>query len=193
MTRPSILWVRIDPFMTMPVKVVWTGRRGSDPSWNGMTEAMCAEQLVNDIHISGRMAAAAALAVFNNEHSMKALKRTLDDTKSNFRVRVACAIALGKMVDDEKNCTALDHLIDYVKKMHYEQGQLKSNNYLNSFDRYYYVLKGVIESIGTCRDAEGYTPPKALDFLCEVLDDNDNSKNRFDDGWGPSGGHVVLL
>ena len=50
----ALLWVSIDPALELPLRVLWTGRP-DEPDWSGMPEAMCAEQLMHDRHLAGRL------------------------------------------------------------------------------------------------------------------------------------------
>eukprot|EP00965_Chrysotila_dentata_P217207 6189850-Pleurochrysis_carterae.AAC.2 len=44
-------------------------------------------------------------------------------------------------------------------------------------------LSALVEAIGCARDASGATPAEAFSLLIELLDDNDNTANEYDDGY----------
>lgn len=47
----------------------------------------------------------------------------------------------------------------------------------------YYVIRALLTALGNLRTAQGVAPPRVHDFLLEVLYLNDNTGNRFDDGY----------
>ena len=175
-----MLWVRVDPHMDLPLRVVWAGRADA-PRWNGMPEAMCAEQLTHDRHVGARIEAAWSLATFQTTTAIAQLASCLNDANAFYRVRTAAAAALGTMVDADTHFLALRKLIRYVKTTRYEHGHLKPNDF-GDFGEYA-ALKAAVEAIGTCRDASGVSPPEAVALLVELLDDNDNGANVFEDGY----------
>ena len=176
----SLLWVRIDPDMELPLRVHWTGR-SDEPRWNGLPEAMCKEQLVHDRQVASRLEAAAALATFKTQSAIDALAACVRDPEVFFRVRVAAAAALGSISDSASSAAAVRVLIKHVRDSHFERCYLKPNDFSEIGE--YAVLKATVEAIGTCRDAGGYSPTEACELLVELLDHNDNSSNAFADDY----------
>lgn len=175
-----LLWVRIDPNMELPLRVLWTGR-ADEPCWNGLPETMCAGQLVHDRHVSSRVEAATSLTTFKTPTAIDALSRCLRDAGAYFRVRTAAAMALGVMVDSATDLAAVRELIRHVRDRHFEAGSRRPNDFSDLGE--YAVLKACVEAIGTCRDGGGRTPPAAFELLLELLDENDNTSNDFADDY----------
>lgn len=174
-----LLWVRLDPSLELPIRVVWSGR--DEAMWSGMPEDMCTAQLLVDHDVASRESAALALSTFHTVTAIDTLAGVICDTTAYFRVRKAAAIALGRLVHPSTQYAAVDRLVDVVRELYYEDGYLRPNDFSALAD--YEVLKALVEALGTCRDARGQTPLAAFELLNELLDANDNSANEFDDGF----------
>jgi len=176
-----LLWVRLDPHMDWIIELQWTGRP-EEVRWSGQPEFMCREQLEHDKDVASQWEAAAALSTFSGSHSaMGALEFCLLDENNYFRVRAEAASSLSRLVSAETEHAALSKLLKLLKDKWYRGGQVAPNDFADFAE--YHVLKATIEAIGAAKDEMGDTPPDAIDLLLELLDDNDNAANEYDDSY----------
>ena len=176
-----LLWVRLDPAMEWMVDLQWTGRP-EEVRWSGQPEFMCREQLEHDKDVASQWEAAAALSTFSGSHSaMGALEFCLLDEENYYRVRAEAASSLSRLVSAETEHAALSKLLKLLKDKWYRGGQVAPNDFSDLAE--YHVLKATIEAIGAAKDEMGDTPHEAIDLLLELLDDNDNAANEYDDSY----------
>ena len=174
-------WVRLDPEMDWVMDLRWTGRP-EEARWNGQPEFMCREQLEHDNNVASQSEAAAALSTFSGSHSaMMALEFCVLDENIYYRVRAEAAASLGRLVSAETDYAALHKLLKLLRDKWYRGGQVAPNDFSDLAE--YHVLKATIEAVGSAKDEMGYTPAEAIDLLIDLLDDNDNAANEYDDGY----------
>ena len=62
-----------------------------------------------------------------------------------------------------------------------EDATLRPNDFSNFED--YFVQKAVMHAIATIRDEKDYTPSEVIEFLFDLLNSNDNSRNAYSDNY----------
>ncbi len=175
-----LLWLRLDPDQEWVARVVWTGRP-DEPRWSGQPEFMCREQLEHDKDVASQCDAVGALSTFVTHSAVEALHWCVLDANYYYRVRAEAAASLSRLAGAElEDNRALARLFQLLRERAYHEGQVAPNDFANLAE--YHVLKALVEAVGACKDAAGVTPPEALELLLELLDDNDNSQNEYDDG-----------
>jgi len=175
-----LLWVRLDPRLELPVRVTWTGRAG-DGAWAGMPESMCTAQLLFDRDVPSREAAAAALATFPNPTAVHTLVDVARDRSVYFRVRTAAVAALARLTALVSEGAAAEALVALARELLCDTGGHVLPNDFGDLSEYA-TFKALVEALGTCRDASGFTPAGAFELLLQLIDENDNESNEFDDG-----------
>ncbi|KAL1528971.1 hypothetical protein AB1Y20_010292 [Prymnesium parvum] len=175
-----LLWLRIDPELEYPLRVIWTGRR-DEPNWTGQPEFMCREQLERTIDVVSQIEAAMALSTFRTHTAVDALHAALSKPTNYYRVRVAAAASLALLSRASALLDAKDKLIDYLVDEYFVDEHLAPNDFSDLSA--YAVRKAVVEAIGNCRDDEGRAHPECILTLLSILDENDNSRNDFEDGY----------
>ena len=173
-----LLWLRVDPSLEWACRVAWSGRP-REPLWSGMPEGMVRDQLQLDRCVASQLDAVAALTTFPTLTAINTLEVALRDDEVFYRVRAAAAAALCALVAPATNYEALHRLIKYARERLYDDGAVRPNDFTDLGE--YFVTKAVIEAIGGAQTAEGTTPPKSLDLLHELLDENCNEGNEYDD------------
>lgn len=175
-----LLWVRLDPRLELPVRVTWTGRAG-EGAWAGMPESMCTAQLLFDRDVPSREAAAAALATFPNQTAVHTLVDVARDRSVYFRVRTAAVAALARLTALVSEGAAAEALVALARELLCDTGGHVLPNDFGDLSEYA-TFKALVEALGTCRDASGFTPAGAFELLLQLIDENDNESNEFDDG-----------
>jgi hypothetical protein len=175
-----LLWVRLDPRLELPVRVTWTGRAG-EGAWAGMPESMCTAQLLFDRDVPSREAAAAALATFPNQTAVHTLVDVARDRSVYFRVRTAAVAALARLTALVSEGAAAEALVALARELLCDTGGHVLPNGFGDLSEYA-TFKALVEALGTCRDASGFTPAGAFELLLQLIDENDNESNEFDDG-----------
>lgn len=175
-----LLWVRLDPRLELPVRVTWTGRAG-EGAWAGMPESMCTAQLLFDRDVPSREAAAAALATFPNQTAVHTLVDVARDRSVYFRVRTAAVAALARLTALVSEGAAAEALVALARELLCDTGSHVLPNDFGDLSEYA-TFKALVEALGTCRDASGFTPAGAFELLLQLIDENDNESNEFDDG-----------
>jgi hypothetical protein len=175
-----LLWVRLDPRLELPVRVTWTGRAG-EGAWAGMPESMCTAQLLFDRDVPSREAAAAALATFPNPTAVHTLVDVARDRSVYFRVRTAAVAALARLTALVSEGAAAEALVALARELLCDTGGHVLPNDFGDLSEYA-TFKALVEALGTCRDASGFTPAGAFELLLQLIDENDNESNEFDDG-----------
>src|SRR3990167_1031487 len=90
---------------------------------------------------------------------------------------MAAAKALAVSANKEAELVSLERLIGFFKHQYYDQRLgLPSPNDFSDFSLYYLKV-AVLQAISSVKDKEGYTPPELLDFLLDLLKNNENSQN----------------
>lgn len=163
-----IQWVRIDPdveyLRTISLK---------------LPEYMWIFQLEGDIDVIAQYEAVRGLA--EHVHSFKALdvlNKVLNDGQIYYPIRLEAGKAMAK-----NSTTGLDMLFKFFKKEFFDaQGaQIRPNDFSDLES--YFMQKGVAEVISNVKDNSGRTSPEVLEFLLDLLKNNDNSRNFYNDNY----------
>ena len=168
--EPPINWLRVDPEMEWICDVDFV-----------QPMRMWVEQLEKEEDAMAQVEAVQNMWHLQPDQVIPVLVRALEKETYFYAVRTEAAIALGKIPTDSSDCEGLNQLIRYFKKKYYSErtGQLKPNDFRNLVD--YHVKKAMVTAIGLACDKKGISSDKAVQFLFELLDQNDNSENEYDD------------
>ena len=89
------------------------------------------------------------------------------------------AIALGLVAGEETDFASVDGLIKYFREAWFDGPRMKANDFTDLSE--YFVRGAVPVALALARDRDGNSPPEALDFLIEVLQNNNNGGNPYTD------------
>ena len=117
------------------------------------------------------------------------LYEKLEDKQCFYRVRMKAAKSLSAISFPINAYKGLDYLIYYFKSRHFDKKVLKANDF-SSRDEYF-VDKTVLKSIIKVSDMSltyNYSRIRVnssfvIEFLSEILKNNDNSSNPYDDSY----------
>lgn len=182
----ELLWVRVDPFLEIPMRVVRNARR-DQPLWSGLPKNMCTHQLERDSDVASQQEAARALSTYHVTSSIRTLYDCLADDGHYFRVRIAAVQSLSLM--ESQNVSKfeiteqlpLSSLLVFLQSTYFANGQIYPNDFSDVGN--YEVLKALVEALGTFRANDDFTPPVVIAGLLEFVRDNDNSLNEYDDDY----------
>ena len=110
---------------------------------------------------------------------VNALTLCLRNRKVFHKVRMDAAIALGLVAGEETDFASVDGLIKYYREVWFDGPRMKANDFTDLPE---YFLRGAVPvALALVRDRDGNSPPEALDFLIEVLQNNNNGGNPYTD------------
>lgn len=125
------------------------------------------------------------LATFPTSNALGALNRVVNNAHVFYRVRVEAAHALSRSSPSSSSDIAagdahwigLDHLLRTFKALFYNQDgtQLLPNSFADFCN--YHLQKILPLAMAQVQDKEGRTPSDVLEFLLDLLKNNDNSLN----------------
>jgi len=124
-------------------------------------------------------------------HVCKSLQRIVKDHKQFWRVQEGALLALpgisSRLRAEDANKIALEQAAFLMDRFQDKYGipsqqQLPRTNDFSDIKEYF-VMRALLRSLGKLRTAGGIVPTTVYDFLVEVLHLNDNTNNRFDDGY----------
>ena len=175
-----VLWVRVDPDFEMLRKLQIS-----------QNDFMWVEQIKKEKvdAISQIDAIKAVRSTTEYSKVMELLFNLLEDTSNYYRVRMEAAKTLAVISYPINAFKGLDFLIYYFKKRHYENEVLKPNDF-SSLEEYY-VDKAVLKNIIKVNDMSltfnnsriRVNSNFVVEFLAELLRNNDNSVNYYDDSF----------
>lgn len=173
-----VLWVRVDPDFELLRKVDVIQ---SDFMW---IEQMKKER--EDV-LAQYDAIKAAKRTTDYANVLNLLLEILENKNYYYRVRCRAAKTLAAISFPINAYKGLDYLIYYFKKKHYDHEMLKGNNFDSAEE--YFVDKTVLQSLIKVNDmslTHSYTRVKVnssfvVEFIAELLRNNDNSANFYDD------------
>jgi Bromodomain len=173
-----VLWVRVDPDFEILRKVEIA-----------YTDFMWMEQLKKEKEdvLAQYEAILAARTSTDYTNVLNLLYEKLEDKQCFYRVRMKAAKSLSAISYPINAYKGLDYLIYYFKTKHFEKKLLKANDF-SSRDEYF-VDKTVLKSIIKVSDMSltyNYARVRVnssfvVEFLADVLKNNDNSCNTYDD------------
>ena len=179
-----IKYVRVDPDMNWfaSVKV-----NQPEPMWGHQL------QISKDV-VAQSEAIAGLSAIRPQTYSVVNLLTTcLRNKKVFYRVRAEAAAALGRTADSSTNWTGLDNMTKFYRESVYGEESLMRPNDFSDLSEYF-VRQSIPLAVAAVRDAGGNSPAEALDFLIEIMDNNDNRGNVYsDDNFLASNLHALGL
>eukprot|EP01133_Synstelium_polycarpum_P013066 gene13066-15367_t len=146
-------------------------------------EYMWIHQLELDRDVIAQSDALRGIRQFVSSNSLRAVFKFFSNPKYFYKVRVEAAYVISAMTCKETNYEGLDLMINYFKSQYFnpESHLLEENNF-NDFSSYF-IKKIIPISVSLMKDKEGRTPIEAIEFLIDLLKDNDNSTNPFSDNY----------
>ncbi|KAM9963646.1 hypothetical protein ACTFIW_006884 [Dictyostelium discoideum] len=165
-----LLWFRIDPELEWIHRITFR-----------QPEYMWIHQLELDRDVIAQMEAIKGLKDYISFNSVRAVFKFIQNSRYFYRVRCDAAMLLSKLSTKETNFEGLNVLVSYFKGLFFDRdsNQLKPNSF-KDFNSYF-MQKSIPLSISLIKDKEGRTPIECIEFLIELLKDNDNSLNTYSD------------
>lgn len=164
-----LLWIRVDPQLNWGPALTF-----KQPMY------MWIFQLQMDRDYVAQLLAVNHIADEPTEGGVEGLKNALMDrnTVHFHRTRVAAAMALAR-VNKAADFSSMELLIGFFKDHFYDNK--KTMPLPNDFSNFimYYLKMGLVTAIGSIRAKDGKTPKEVLEFLLELLRDDDNSLNDY--------------
>ncbi|XP_078698884.1 transcription initiation factor TFIID subunit 2-like [Branchiostoma floridae x Branchiostoma belcheri] len=169
-----VLWIRIDPQLTLVRKVEW---QQPDFMWQ--------YQLRYERDIIAQHDSIQALEQFPTPASRLALTDILENESCFYRVRMEAAFCLSKVANAMvSSWMGPPAMMSMFKRMFCTQmytNLIKCNNFSNL--QGYFLQKTMPVAMGAVRDAHGRCPKDVLQFILQLIKYNDNSKNKFSDNY----------
>ena len=179
-----IKYVRLDPDMDWfaTVKV-----NQPEPMWGHQL------QISKDV-VAQSEAIAGLSAIKPQTYSVVNLLTTcLRNKKVFYRVRAEAADALGRTADSSTNWAGLDNMTKFYRESVYGEDSLMRPNDFSDLSEHL-VRQSIPLAVAVVRDADGNSPAEAIDFLIEIMDNNDNRGNIYsDDNFLASNLHALGL
>eukprot|EP01129_Flabellula_baltica_P010785 TRINITY_DN4603_c0_g1_i1.p1 TRINITY_DN4603_c0_g1~~TRINITY_DN4603_c0_g1_i1.p1 ORF type:complete len:699 (-),score=151.15 TRINITY_DN4603_c0_g1_i1:33-2129(-) len=149
---------------------------------------MWINQLYFDMDVVAQMDAIMNLRNFPSKKTIIALQITLLNDHLYYKVRIKAAEMMALLSNDANDWAGLDRLYQFYRKQYLyivddkdpEKVRVRPNNFENFID--YYLKMGVIRAISMA-SSRGKTPPDVVDFLMFILDNNDDTWNRFSENY----------
>ncbi|GJQ75752.1 putative zinc ion binding protein [Trypoxylus dichotomus] len=174
MDDSPVLWIRLDPEMTLLRSVVI---EQPDYQWQ--------YQLRHERDVTAQMEAIAALERYPTPSTRLALTDTIENEQCFHKVRCRAAHCLTKVANALiVNWAGPPAMLQIFRKMF---GSFAAPHIIrqNSFQNFqhYFLQKTIPLAMGGLRNAHGICPPEVIRFLLELFKYNDNSKNRYSDNY----------
>ncbi len=175
-SETPLLWVRIDPDLEWIHSITFR-----------QPEYMWIHQLEEDRDVIAQYEAIRGLRSFSTASALAALNRTVNNAQIFYRIRMDAAYALssssGTSSSDQASSSVdahwigLDHLLRTFKNLFYNTDgtQLLPNSFADFCN--YHLQKILPLAMAQVQDKEGRTPSDVLEFLLDLLKNNDNSLN----------------
>lgn len=177
-TETPLLWLRIDPDMEWIHNITFK-----------QPEYMWVHQLEEDRDVIAQHEAIRGLQSFATSNALGALNRVVNNHNLFYRVRMEAAYSLSSpsssSLSSSSDPTAsadvhwigLDHLLRTFKTLFYNADgtQLLPNTFADFCN--YHLQKILPLAMAQVQDKEGRTPSDVLEFLLDLLKNNDNSLN----------------
>ncbi|PRP77764.1 transcription initiation factor TFIID subunit 2 [Planoprotostelium fungivorum] len=163
------IWVRVDPDLDT-LNIVYIKQ----------PEFYWINQLEQDLDVFAQYEAIEALkeTVVNSFGSIDQLNKVLNDNQKFYRIRIDAARALAK-----NSVTGWDHLNKYFRDHFFDAKglQVKPNDFRNLITAM--IQRGCVEAIGSIRSNDNHTPDDIVEFILDVLKNNDNTINQYMDNY----------
>lgn len=176
-TETPLLWIRIDPDMEWIHSITFK-----------QPEYMWVHQLEEDRDVVAQHEAIRGLQLFATSNALGALNRVVNNPMVFYRVRMEAAYSLSSPSSSSTPSSSeagsadvhwigLDHLLRTFKNLFYNPDgtQLLPNTFADFCN--YHLQKILPLAMAQVQDKEGRTPSDVLEFLLDLLKNNDNSLN----------------
>ncbi|KAJ8933265.1 hypothetical protein NQ318_004810 [Aromia moschata] len=174
MDDSPVLWIRLDPEMTLLRSVVI---EQPDYQWQ--------YQLRHERDVTAQMEAIVALERYPTPPTRLALTDTIENEQSYYKVRCRAAHCLTKVANAMvANWAGPPAMLAIFRKLF---GSFAAPHIIrqNSFQNFqhYYLQKTIPLAMAGLRNTHGICPPEVIRFLLDLFKYNDNSKNRHSDNY----------
>lgn len=174
MDDSPVLWIRLDPEMTLLRSVVI---EQPDYQWQ--------YQLRHERDVTAQMEAIVALERYPTPSTRLALTDTIENEQCFYKVRCRAAQCLTKVANALiVNWAGPPAMLQIFRKMFgsFAAPHIIRQNTFQNF-QHYFLQKTIPLAMGGLRNAHGICPPEVIRFLLELFKYNDNSKNRYSDNY----------
>ncbi|CAG9763929.1 unnamed protein product [Ceutorhynchus assimilis] len=174
MDDSPVLWIRLDPEMTLLRSVVI---EQPDYQWQ--------YQLRHERDVTAQIEAIIALERYPTPATRLALTDTIENEHCYYKVRCRAANCLTKVANAMvANWAGPPAMLAIFRKFFGSFAAphiVKQNNFENF--QHYFIQKTIPLAMAGLRNAHGICPPEVIRFLLDLFKYNDNSKNRFSDNY----------
>ncbi|KAF7285639.1 hypothetical protein GWI33_010292 [Rhynchophorus ferrugineus] len=174
MDDSPVLWIRLDPEMTLLRSVVI---EQPDYQWQ--------YQLRHERDVTAQIEAITALERYPTPPTRAALTHTIENEQCYYKVRCRAAHCLTKvanaMVASWAGPPAMLAIFRKFFGSFAAPHIIKQNNFQNF--QHYHLQKTIPLAMAGVRNSHGICPPDVIRFLLDLFKYNDNGKNRFSDNY----------
>ncbi|ENN80134.1 hypothetical protein YQE_03442, partial [Dendroctonus ponderosae] len=174
MDDSPVLWIRLDPEMTLLRSVVI---EQPDYQWQ--------YQLRHERDVTAQTEAIYALERYPTPATRMALTDTIENEQCYYKVRCKAAHCLTKVANAMvANWSGPPAMLTIFRKFFGSFAAphiIKQNSFQNF--QHYFLQKNIPLAMSGLRNAHGICPKDVMRFLLELFKYNDNSKNRFSDNY----------
>lgn len=169
-----VLWLRVDPEMTLLRKVTW---EQPDYMWQ--------YQLKYERDVVAQCEAITALVNYPTPATRMALTDTLENEHCFCKVRMEACFCLSKVANSMvSNWAGPPAMMTIFRKMfgsYSSPSIIRQNNFTNF--QQYFLLKTIPCAMAQLRNIHNICPGEVLKFLYDLFKYNDNSKNKYSDNY----------
>ncbi|XP_017782255.1 PREDICTED: transcription initiation factor TFIID subunit 2 [Nicrophorus vespilloides] len=173
MDDSPVLWIRLDPEMTLLRSVVI---EQPDYQWQ--------YQLRHERDVTAQMEAILALERYPTPATRLALTDTIENEQCFFKVRCKAAHCLTKVANAMITWAGPPAMLAIFRKLF---GSFAAPHIIrqNSFQNFqhYFIQKTIPVAMAGLRNVHGICPPEVIRFLLDLFKYNDNTKNRYSDNY----------
>lgn len=169
-----VLWLRVDPEMTLLRKVTW---EQPDYMWQ--------YQLKYERDVVAQCEAITALVNYPTPATRMALTDTLENEHCFCKVRMEACFCLAKVANAMvSNWAGPPAMMTIFRKMFgsYSCPSIIRQNNFGNFQQYF-LLKTIPCAMAQLRNIHNICPSEVLKFLYDLFKYNDNSKNKYSDNY----------
>ncbi|KAG5887800.1 hypothetical protein JTB14_019391 [Gonioctena quinquepunctata] len=174
MDDSPVLWIRLDPEMTLLRSVVI---EQPDYQWQ--------YQLRHERDVTAQMEAIVALERYPTPPTRLALTDTIENEQCYYKVRCRAAHCLTKVANAMvANWAGPPAMLAIFRKLFGSFAAphiIRQNNFQNF--QHYHLQKTIPLAMAGLRNTHGICPPEVIRFLLDLFKYNDNSKNRHSDNY----------
>ncbi|XP_060530001.1 transcription initiation factor TFIID subunit 2 isoform X2 [Cylas formicarius] len=174
MDDSPVLWIRLDPEMTLLRSVVI---EQPDYQWQ--------YQLRHERDVTAQLEAIVALERYPTPPTRLALTDTIENEQTFYKVRCRAAHCLTRVANAMvANWAGPPAMLAIFRKLFGSFAAphiIRQNNFQNF--QHYFLQKTIPLAMAGLRNAHGICPPEVIRFLLDLFKYNDNSKNRHSDNY----------